>query len=266
MSRIAVLITCHNRKNKTLNCLERLHNQDVPLDYYVTDDGCLDGTAEAIVQSYPDVHIIQGDGNLFWNRGMRLAWIEAAKCDYDFYLWMNDDTYVFEESVRMMLDESSKLQDKAILVGASCSPDNMQVTTFGADFRNRARFPNGKIQEIDAFGGNFVLIPRYVYERVGILDNHYSHALGDIDYARMAVSKGIKIYLAPKHTGICEYDTKVPKWRNRDVPFIKRCKLLYTPLSYSNPNEFFYFYKKHDGIVSALLHYVSIHLKLFKPL
>lgn len=266
MKRIAVLITCHNRKEKTLNCLKQLHNQKVPLDYYVTDDGCTDGTKEAISQNYKDVHIIEGNGTLFWNRGMRRAWIEAAKYDYDFYLWMNDDTYIFNDSVQMMLDESEKLQDKSILVGASCSSENHSKTTFGADFKKKACFPNGEIQEIDAFGGNFVLVPRYVYNVVGILDNHYSHALGDIDYAKMAIAKGIKIYLAPRHTGICEYDTKIPKWRNKNVPFIERCRLLYTPLSYSNPNEFFYFYKKHEGFFLAILHYISIHLKLFRPI
>lgn len=49
---IAVLLTVHDRKNKTLRCLENLYKQVLPnylrLDIYLTDDGCTDGTPEAI--------------------------------------------------------------------------------------------------------------------------------------------------------------------------------------------------------------------------
>ena len=94
MQTIAVLLTVFNRKDKTLKCLEQLYNQlplrEYQVDIYLTNDGCTDGTPEAINQKYPQIHIIQGTGNLFWNRGMYLAWQEAAKNDYDFYLWLND--------------------------------------------------------------------------------------------------------------------------------------------------------------------------------
>lgn len=55
---IAVIITCHNRKEKTLHCLTNLfeakkaygHNE-VRLAVFLTDDGCTDGTAEAVDQA-----------------------------------------------------------------------------------------------------------------------------------------------------------------------------------------------------------------------
>jgi GT2 family glycosyltransferase len=79
--RTAVLITCHNRKPKTLACLAALFNQElspeVTIDVYLVDDGSTDGTAEAVHQAYPQVKILQGDGSLFWNRGMRKAFAEA---------------------------------------------------------------------------------------------------------------------------------------------------------------------------------------------
>ena len=80
--------------------MENLYKQVLPnylrLDIYLTDDGCTDGTPEAIKRQFPKVHIIKGDGNLFWNRGMYRAWEEAAKQDYNFYLWLNDDSYLVD--------------------------------------------------------------------------------------------------------------------------------------------------------------------------
>lgn len=75
MKRIAVLLTVFNRKEQTLLCLQRLQDQPSPEEFkivtYLTNDGCTDGTPEAVRREFPDVHIINGDGNLFWNRGIK---------------------------------------------------------------------------------------------------------------------------------------------------------------------------------------------------
>ena len=74
MKHIAVLMTVYNRREKTLKCLRNLFNQRIPtdfsLDVYLTNDGCKDGTPEALRSEFPQVRIIEGDGSLFWNRGM----------------------------------------------------------------------------------------------------------------------------------------------------------------------------------------------------
>jgi GT2 family glycosyltransferase len=79
--RIAVLITCHNRRDKTLKCFEALYKQesieDLRLQVYLVDDGCTDGTAEAIIAEFPETRILKGSGSLYWCGGMRLAWEEA---------------------------------------------------------------------------------------------------------------------------------------------------------------------------------------------
>lgn len=72
MKSIAVLLTVFNRKEKTLQCLGNLYRQ-LPIqgynvDIYLTNDGCTDGTPEAIAQKFPEVNIIHSKGNLFWNR------------------------------------------------------------------------------------------------------------------------------------------------------------------------------------------------------
>ena len=82
MKHIAVLLTVHNRKEKTLRCLHDLFVQEsvegYTIDVWLTDDGCTDGTPEVIVQRWADVHIVKGDGNLYWNRGMYTAWQAAS--------------------------------------------------------------------------------------------------------------------------------------------------------------------------------------------
>ena len=102
--RIAVVMTVFNRRAMTLACLEALRTQQVPdgtVDVFVVDDGSTDGTAQAVVQHHPDVRLLHGDGQLYWNGGMRLALAEAMEGDYDYYLWINDDTRLDDDGVRL---------------------------------------------------------------------------------------------------------------------------------------------------------------------
>jgi len=39
---------------------------------------------------------------------MYRAWEEAAKQDYNFYLWLNDDSYLFDGALFTLLDNSAK--------------------------------------------------------------------------------------------------------------------------------------------------------------
>ena len=51
-NKIAVLLTCHNRKDKTLTCLESFHKAKKPegytFDIFLVDDGSTDETSVVI--------------------------------------------------------------------------------------------------------------------------------------------------------------------------------------------------------------------------
>jgi glycosyltransferase involved in cell wall biosynthesis len=117
-------MTCHNRKLKTLLTLESLFKQtltsEIALSVYLVDDGSTDGTSEGVQQKYPQVKLFSGDGNLFWNGGMRIAFSEAMKDEPDYYLWLNDDTVLAPEALNTLLATSGELfeqgEKKAIVV------------------------------------------------------------------------------------------------------------------------------------------------------
>ena len=69
---IAVLLTCHNRRQHTLACLEGIHRNTVDgvtVDIHLVDDGSSDGTAEAVAEAYPDVEITTRLGRIVLGRG-----------------------------------------------------------------------------------------------------------------------------------------------------------------------------------------------------
>lgn len=268
---IAILLTAHNRKAKTLQCLESLFSQDTVEDYrwevYLTDDGCSDGTSEAIMNKYPSVNIVRGEGNLFWNRGMYRAWEAAAKCeDYDFYLWLNDDTFLFPKALKFMLEATKMTDFFAIICGATCNKFDGKVTYSGWKFTDKKPLiPNGRLQECEIVNGNFLLVPKKIYKEIGNLDWTFRHAIGDFDYGLRAQRAGFKCYIAPEFIGTCEANPTLPKWCLKSTPLVERFKLLYSPLGYAEPVPFFIYERRHFGLLTAVKHFCSINLRALIP-
>lgn len=259
MHRIAVLLTCHNRKSKTCRCLESLfsniteNEQTLEVDVYLTDDGSTDGTSEAVKTKFPTVHLCKGTGNLFWTRGMNNSWKEAIKDgNYDFYLWLNDDVMLKENAVWQLIVSSKKKNHKAIISGAFKSQDTGQSTYGGFDKKGLIVSPNGTLQQIELLSGNFVLIPQFVYKKIGMLDSFFHHGNGDFDYGLRAKKKGIGVYLTPEYVGYCErHDDELPLCYNGDYSLKKRIQFLYSP-SGPNPLVNYKFYLRHYSIYRTI--------------
>lgn len=267
MKRIAVLMTVHNRRKKTLRCLECLYTNTVPEGYavevFMTDDGCSDGTPESVRERFADVHIIKGDGNLYWNRGMWTAWNEAAKEEFDYYLWLNDDTYLYPNALKMMLDVSSKEANNAIIVGATENIEKSEMT-YGGYIEGLRQKPQGRPIEVEYFNGNVVLIPRTVFQKLRNLDYFFRHSKGDFDYGMRAKKIGIKMFQVGKYVGVCDNHMGISKWCDPRYSFCRRWKAMLKPDGMP-PMEVFYLNMKHHGLCSAILHSCSVVVRCLFP-
>ncbi len=268
---IAVLLTCHNRKDKTIQCLTHLFaqqglNQDFKIDVFLVDDASTDGTAEATRNSFQDVNIIQGNGNLYWNRGMHLAWKTAAATkDFDYYLWLNDDTFLLEEAIKKMFEGSVQAQNQAAICGSTFSIESNKISYGGNSKEGSLLVPNGTLQETYSFNGNVVLIPKFIYIKVGILDPRFPHAIGDFEYALRIRKYGLNSFISKDFVGSCEGSEKLPSWCSPLLSLPKRIQSLYSPLGNSHPYYFFIFELKHYGLFTAIKHFFTIHIRLLFP-
>ena len=259
--KIAVLMTCFNRKEKTLKCITYLFKQVLPLnisiEVFLVNDGCTDGTEVEVKEKFPQVNVIEGDGSLFWNRGMCLAWDEARKkYKYDAYLWLNDDTMLSEDALAVITKCSNEYPG-SIVVASISSATNPTVVTYGGYRNNKIITPGDKFIECDTFNGNCVYIPREVSDKIGYLDPYYRHSMGDFDYSWRAVKNWIKCLVTPI-IGTCDRNPPEPCWNKGNI--VQRFKKLYSPLG-NNPFETFHCYKK-QSYLKAAFYFVYIHIRV----
>ena len=270
MMKAAILMTVHNRREKTLACLKLCYEQieslrsEYAFSVYLTDDASTDGTAEAVSREYPDVNIIKGNGSLYWNRGMCAAWNEAAKDAPDFYIWLNDDTILHQGAFAALLENSSYLRHRAILVGTAV--DNSGNYSYGGRTKSGKIIPPDPTIPVtcDIFNGNLVLVPKSVYEKLGTMDPFYSHSFGDYDYGVRAAKAGIISAVAPGVLAECDRNPGVPKWRDASYPLKERFKALTGPKG-RPPKEQFVYDTRLSNAVVAIIHYVSLLVKVLFP-
>ena len=226
---IAAILTVFNRREKTLACLRHLFDaQDacngrhgIELTVFLTDDGCTDGTAEAVRTAFANknIQILQGTGSLFWAGGMRLAWQAALDSGrkWDYYLLLNDDTYIYNN----VFDELFEAEDygykqtgkHGMASGITCQPGNKDVITYGGlNFVNKTRGrqvllkPTGTPQRIDLTHANILLVHHSVVDRIGIFHKGYRHSCADNDYSMTARRHGIPAYSTARVCGECARD------------------------------------------------------------
>lgn len=236
---IAAVLTCFNRKDNTENCLDalfvaaqRLKNR-IRLHVIVTDDGSSDGTGEMLINRFPQVEVLRGDGRLFWNGGMRLAFGRALQQGHDFYLWLNDDTSLFPDCLEQLLATHDALISKTgksgLVVGSTCGNDGK--VTYGGLYRPNPKRPLkfalmqpvATPQPCESCNGNCLLISAEAARQLGNLDAAYVHGLGDIDYGLRASEAGIPLWIMPGFAGKCDNFHPVQgSYLDRSLPFSVR--------------------------------------------
>jgi GT2 family glycosyltransferase len=264
MKKIAVLITCYNRAVKTAECLEALYKNKFSenLSVFLVDDGSTDGTSDLILRLFPEVHVISGNGKLFWSGGMRLAWSEAAKGQFSYFCWLNDDVNITPDCFSELIECSELYEDNAVVVGIIEDRVTREIIYGGTGEDKRLLFPNGECQIIKNMNGNVVLVPRNIFEAVGNIDEMFRHDLGDVDYGYRAKSQGYSVVTTRCVVGGGNKND-ICRVRAPGVGVVARFKKLYSPLG-SPPLIGAKFRLKHFGLLNAVVYFLFVHaLNLF---
>lgn len=263
----AVLLTCFNRKEKTKLCLENLQLQKLPegldLSIFLCDDGSTDGTSQMIQNEFPDVHVVRGNGSLFWGGGMNLAWSEAAKAgDFDFFIWLNDDTFLNENALVDFFTDYNSIGKKVIL-SASCSKPNTKEFSYGGLSDFGPILPNGSPQKVKYINGNMVLIPREIHQSVGGISKSYTHYLGDYDYGLRAKEAGFDCYTTSEFIAQCDIN-EIPYWGDPSLSLAKRWEMAHSVKGLAL-REYLAYKKYHHGNVVAFKTWIDTYLKIIFP-
>lgn len=248
--RVAVVMTCYNRRDLTLRCLRSIQAQRGGrwcLELFLTDDGSSDGTEDAVQEVWPGAVVVRGDGTLFWNGGMRRAWTEAVGRDPDYFWLVNDDTVMLAGCLVELLSLVGDPEARRIGIGAVEDPETGQAVYGGWRRRGRERVvPTGRAERCETMNANCTLVPRRVCRELGIFHGAYTHAMGDFDYGLQAYRAGIELWQTGRFVARCVGNSNAGTWRDRSLSRGERWRRILGPKGLP-PREWLVYTRRNEG-------------------
>lgn len=270
MSEIIVVMTCHNRKNKTVNCIKKLHegNNSNIYHYIVVDAASTDDTPKELEKlGYDDVRIIHAEGTLFWNGGMHRGISEGMK-DYgesDFVLLVNDDVDFTPGVIdRLAAYANDRYDGQAVIVGAT-QDDSGKFSyggiLYGKGLKYEMLGPDHTDVKCTTFNANCTLIPIQIMKVVKNVDPFYKHSMGDFDLGFRISRSGNDIYMYPEYVGQCNDNPVEGTWQDTKLGIIKRIKLKesFKGLPF---RDWFHYLHRNFGFGTACLRSITPYIKI----
>jgi hypothetical protein len=178
---------------------------------------------------------LRGNGHLYWNGGMRRAFGAAIERDYDYYLWMNDDTSLDDGALALLLEVVRGLRDRgeeAVIVAGSTRHPETGKLTYGGVVHSSA---GGRCGASWSSRGRAAPVQYHERQRDPDLPGrgapHRQHrpgvraADGDFDYGLRARAAGCSVWVAPGTVGTC---ASHPERRPGERPFFVELQELWS--------------------------------------
>src|SRR5829696_6088329 len=225
--KLEIVTPVHNRRSETLRCLKSLSRSrlnGIEAHVIIVDDGSTDGTAEAVRSEYPEVEIVEGDGNLWYTAGTNRGLAAALKHDPDYILAINNDSIFDENCVRRLVECAEKHKRSVVgslLVNWDEPPKIFQVAPkwnmWGGGYRhwqNQTVFTvPEKPWEVELIVGNCVLYPADAVREVGFMDEKKLVQYGDAEYTPRMRRRGWRLLIEPKAILYCQPNVVVTGFR-----------------------------------------------------
>ncbi len=224
---ISIIIPVRNRKHCTDAILSQLEAQmaDVPdsdrISVAVVDDGSTDGTPDRVRDRFSFVHLLQGDGSLWWTgaivKGMKYA-IETLESD--FCVWLNDDICIADNWLDNLIKMCNKpFARKTVIGGIVCHEDYPNWIVFGGTrwqtipdgveehpVRSLDYFGDRDSIDVDDINGNIAVIPRAVIDTIGYPNvDRFPHYGGDYEFVRRVTKAGYNVMLTRRLQATTQY-------------------------------------------------------------
>ena len=226
---ISFCIVNLNAKKYLSNCLKSIPGSTKldSIEIIVVDNNSYDGSANFLIEKYPDIKLIRNRRNKGYTKAMNQA-LRSSNGEYRVVL--NPDTFLMHDSIDILIDQMRS--DRSIgIVGPkvinadgsfqkSCRRGIARPAAVFSYFLGLSeRYPSNKrftgyhlnyldentLNEVNGVSGSCMIIFDELIDDIGYFDERYFAYQEDSDYCLMAINNGWKIYYNPeavvKHYG-----------------------------------------------------------------
>lgn len=211
MPEIYIIIVTYNAMKWAEKCFNSIKQSSVPVKTIVVDNGSHDGTQEYIKTHFPEIEVLQSEKNLGFGKANNLGLEKAYKKGAEFFYLMNQDAWLYENSIEKLLEVYEKYPQKqeiGIISPMHIDGSEKQLDIFldkyiAINFEKTRLISDLYFQtlkpyyEISFVNAAHWFIPRSTIETVGGFNPYFFHYGEDVEYANRVKFHQKKILLAP---------------------------------------------------------------------
>jgi len=279
LRKVCIVMPVHNRRDITLLCLRSLKRADkkhLDVKIIVVDDGSTDGTSEAIRSEFPEVEIVEGDGNLWYTEGTNVGVRKALDYNPDYVLMCNNDQ-IFEEKSLQYLVETAERNERSVVGGLLLLWDQphkvfqtspVWSTLLGGwrhwKYQTIWTVPSSP-WEVELIVGNCVLVPAKAIKEAGLMDSQHFPNFGDAEYTPRLRKLGWRLLIDPRARIFCQPNTIPTKVKTMNL----KTKLNVLLIDLKHPQNLrrrFYAYwfgapSKLQGLIAFIIFLIRVLLR-----
>jgi hypothetical protein len=209
--KVCALVINWNGGSVVLDCLASLTRTAYPdLEIVVVDNASTDGSAEAIGERFPSVHIIRNRSNLGYAGGGNVGIEYALNGGSRYVLILNNDLTLDPQAISELVSAlqqnpswgiaGAKLyrQDdpkKLYCVWEVIKYNHVLTRSVGEHELDHGQYD--QVREVDCPCGAAMMIRREVSEHIGVFDPLYFAYQEQVDFCERARKQGLKIGFVP---------------------------------------------------------------------
>ncbi len=199
-------------KAQTALCLQSLARLEQPHQVIVVDNGSKDGSAEYLINHFPDVTILALPENLGYGAGCNRA-LQALRADptWEYIFLINNDAVLHPDALTHLLQAAQEHPQAGIFgpkIYYENTPDRIWYAgamrrrgVLAATGTGRGQIDQGQFdhrQSVDFVFGAGMFIRRQVIETVGLFDEQFFIYLEDLDLCLRAQNAGFSLIFVPQ--------------------------------------------------------------------
>ena len=209
--KICILVLNWNGARDTIECVASLKKltfaNAVPV---VIDNGSGDNSVQLIREAHNDVHIIELESNLMYGGGNNAGLQWAEEHDFDFVVFLNNDTTVEPDFLGPLIAEFDKSTKIGMTAPLMCYYDTPDLIWYGGGYvslwagivehkniRKDLKSIEIKTQETDYVTGCCLMMPTKLAVELGGFDPSFKMYAEDVDLSLRTRTAGYDLIFVP---------------------------------------------------------------------
>lgn len=212
--KIVIITLNYNQSRMTLECADSVLNSTYQnFTLIIVDNGSIEAEYDFLSRNIDSRIIVERIGeNCGYVGGVNYGLIKGEKYSPDYYMVMNNDTIIDRNAISHLVISAENHNQLAIVSGKVYHFDRPDVIQYAGSFFSDQSYlkeiypcqnekDNGqcnKEEERDMIDDIFWLLPKKIYNEVGLYSDYFFLYGEQADYALRAKRKGFKLIFTPE--------------------------------------------------------------------